>query len=584
MKLACGSSTSLLLPLALTAVLAGCAGSGAAQISTGTGGSTGGSCQTITCVPKIVTPLGLAVEIAPPASSGAGLTENLNPKLDQSSGPVSLVADAQIPVTATFTASSNAPVPTNANIVLDIPSIIPGRPDLIFQASASPTGAPAASTAQLSIPQGPITAKTTGTLSLIPLPPSDQQSPPYSSQVTLDPNEQPVVLAAGLPTDNFSISGALSGALSTVDSFVARAYQGGLQVSNAPVAVADGSSSFFLAIPAAVAKAGGLVTVQLSPQSPNDALFVFDPFTVPNNPVPTTLSLGKVSLAPYQAPNQFSLSVVTNDAAKSPVSNVFVQLQTNLPGSLTQQPHPGSTQFSRSGTTNGQGIASLSLLPGSQDVTIAYTALVIPPRGSPYATTCSTVKVDKAGAAGVSTPGAPPIGPATVSRRTVLSGRVENSGGYPVANVAVTATPVAGSVSGCPGTSAQPASATTDSQGNYSLPLDPGTTGQPVTYQLDFDPPADSSAPRFTQPAVAVDDSAPTLPHDVTLPPGGLVAGIVMDSSSPPNPLPSATVRLFQPSPQCSSYSGSPCSTPPLLRGQAVTDSSGQFQIVVWLD
>jgi hypothetical protein len=175
----------------------------------------------------------------------------------------------------------------------------------------------------------------------------------------------------------------------------------------------------------------------------------------------------------------------------------------------------------------------------------------------------------------------------SVAMRTVLSGRVQDQGGQPVAGVVITATPTGGSVSGCPGTSAQLASTTTDSQGNYSLPLDPGDPGsgdQMVTYQLDFDPPADSSAPRFTQTGVAVDNSSPTMSHDVTLPRGGLLAGIVTDSSTPPNPLPSTTVRLFQPSSQCTSNPGTPCLTPPQLRGQAVTDSAGQFQVVVWLD
>ncbi len=582
--------TSLLLPLALTAALGACAGRSSGGGLVGTGGSTGGSCHTIACVPKILTPLDMAIEIDPPAGSGSGVTETLSKELDQTNGTVSIVADPIVAVTATFTAASNAPVPSNANILLEIPSLIPGRPDLTFQASASPAGAPSAATTQLSVSKGPITAMATGTLSLIPLPPSDQQSPPYSSPplkcngtdggCTLDPKAPQ--LAVDLPSDNFSISGALTGALSAADTFVVRAYQGGIQVSNAPVTTSDGSS-FFLTLPSAVAAAGGQVTVQISSQSPNDAQFVFDQFTVPSPP-PTKLSLGTVSLAPYQKPNQFNLSVVTNDAAHTPVTAALVQMQTNLGSgsSSGQPPYRGSTQFAHSGTTNGQGIASLSLLPGTQDLTINYTAIVIPPPGSPYATSCSSVLVDKAGAANVNTPGAPSIGPATVSSRTLLSGRVEDNAGQGVANVAVTATPVSGSVSGCTGTPAQPANTTSDSQGSYSLPLDPGTYDQPVTYQLDFDPPAGSSAPRFTEPAVAVTDSAPTEPHDIRLPPGGLLAGLVTDASQPPKPLPSATVRLFQP--QCSSYPGAQCSTPPQLRGQAITDSAGHFQIVVWLD
>jgi hypothetical protein len=505
MKLARRISVSLLPPLALTAALGACAGRAASGGDvTGTGGGGGTSCKTAVCAAPVVTPLLLAIEIDPVAGSGAGLTEKLSQDLDQSYGPVSLAADKLVAATATFNASSNTPVPSNANILLDLPSAIPGRPDLTFQASASVSSSSAA-TAQLTIPQGPITHMAAGTLSLIPLPPADQQSPPYSSPVTLNTIGQ---LVADLPSDNFSIGGGLLGSLMKApNTFVARAYQGGIQVSNA--VLTDAGGSYLLTLPSAVAEAGGQVTVQLSPQSAMDALFVWDSFTVPNPP-PTKLSLGTVMLAPYQATNTFNLPVLTADAPQSPVSGVLVQMQTNLGSSTSngQPPYKGSTQFARSGTTNAQGIASLSLLPGSQSVTIEYTAVVVPPPGSPYATSCSSIPVDKAGATSVNTPSAPAIGPATVSRRTVLSGRVEDNSGHSVASVAITATPMSGSVSGCIGTTAAAASTTTDDQGNYSLPLDPGTHDQPVTYQLDFDPPPVSSAPRFTQPAVAVDDSA----------------------------------------------------------------------------
>jgi hypothetical protein len=596
MKLARGVPASLLPALTLAAALAACAGRASSGVQAGTGGSKGSSCNNHPCPIPIPTSLVLAVEIDPPASSltagTAGLTEIPSKDLNQSNGPVRLVADPLVAVTATFNASSNAPVPSTAQIELDVPSVIPGRPDLVFQTSASSAGSSSAATAQLSIPQTPVMNMERGTLSLVPLPPSDQQSPPYSAPplkcngmdggCTLDPKTPQ--LAVDLPSDNFSISGALTGALNGADTFVVRAYQGGIQVSNAPVTTSDGSS-FFLAIPSAVAAAGGQVTVQISPQSPNDAQFVFDPFTVPNPP-PTNLSLGTASLAPYQKPNQFNLSVVTNDAAQTPVGAALVQIQTNLGSSSSSgQSYPGSTQFARSATTNAQGIASLSLLPGTQDVTIKYTAVVIPPAGSPYATSCSLVSVNKAGATGVSTPSAPGIGPATVSKRAVVSGRVDDSSGHPVAGVAITATPGSEPVSACAGmtaTTAAPASTTTDSQGNYSLFLDPGTADRPVTYQLDYDPPAGSSVPRFTESVLVSDDPSTLPPHNVPLPAGGLVEGLVTDASQPPNPLPSATVRLFQT--QCSSYPGAQCSTPPQLRGQAITDSAGHFQIVVWLD
>src|SRR6185437_12742301 len=119
----------------------------------GTGGTGGSSCRPGPCADPIGTSVVLAVEVDPPGSSGAGVTELPSQDLNQSKGSLSLRAEPLLAITATFNASSNATVPTNANILLDLPSLIPGRPDLTFQASASPGGAPSASAAQLSVPQ-----------------------------------------------------------------------------------------------------------------------------------------------------------------------------------------------------------------------------------------------------------------------------------------------------------------------------------------------------------------------------------------------------------------------------------------------
>jgi hypothetical protein len=570
-----------LWPLVLTAALAACAGlksGGSSNQSTGTGGSGGNSCRTSVCPEPVLDPLLLAVEIAPPVGSGAGLTELLSKDFNQSNGPVSLAADELVAVTATFNPSSNAAVPASANILLDIPSVIPGRPDLTFQASASPSGSAGTSASTtLAISQGPLDRMAQGTLSLIPLPPSDQQSPPYSSPVALDPNAS--ALVAGLPSDNFSISGKLLDALGNAlkPGFVVRTFQGGTQVSSAPITGTDGS--YLLYLPSAVATTGTPLTIQLTPQTSTDAFFAFEPIPLAS-PLPTMINLGTVSLQPYQKPpNQFNVSVAASAATPSPVSGAVVQMQTDLgisSSNLGQPPFTGATQFARSATTNSAGTASLSLLPGNANAALPYSVVVVPPPGSASATTCTTLEVP-AGMGGVTTTSAPALGPVTVGARTVVSGQVTDSDGHPVSNVAITATPGPEAVSSCTSTTAAPASTTTDSQGHYSLPLDPGTQDQPVHYQLDFDPPSGSSAPRYTVTGFAVDDTTSTIPNDLRLPVGGLVAGKVTDSSTPPVPLQSATVRLFRA--QCSSTVG--CLAAPSLRGQAVTDANGNFQIVV---
>lgn len=94
--------------------------------------------------------------------------------------------------------------------------------------------------ASLTIPQTVLGEA--ATLALIPLPPADQQSPPYSFPVTLA-----AMLGASIPGDNFTISGTLLSAIGTppAATFVARAFQDGALVSNAPIMQSTGSTDPF---------------------------------------------------------------------------------------------------------------------------------------------------------------------------------------------------------------------------------------------------------------------------------------------------------------------------------------------------
>ncbi len=579
------SSAVLLTALILSGALGGCAGSASADFpGTGTGGSTGGyGCSTADCVPPLSTPLSLDVEIDPPTGSALATTALLDQDLIQGTQVLTFQADDQSFVTATVNASSNTPVPTSAEVLLDIPSTIPGRPDLSFQATAVVTdtgtgGISSACTAQLAVPRGVVSAGSKGTLSLIPLPPADQQSPPYSFSVelmngqvlALTPTGQPSPLT--LPLDNFDISGKLHDSVDNVPgiSFVARAFQGSVQVSSAQPTAGDGS--YVLVLPSAVAVSGAGVTIQLTPQGPNDPWFVFvPPISLPSAP-PFGFSLGTVRMSAYTPINQYNV-LVEGLADQVRVSGAQVQAKAML-GTFTpssSSSYPGTTNFARTGMTDSNGIAAMSLLPSNSSFN--YDFVVVPPAGSPYATACFLNIPIPAGAT-LNTPSAPPTGPLQVPQRAVMAGRVTDASSRPVANAVIAATPQSGTVAGCTSTPAAPASTTTDGNGNYSLPLDPGTKDQPVTYQLDVDPPVDSVAPRLTD--VISISNATSFTHDVKLLPGALVEGVVTDSSQPPARVSSATVRLFER--KCSS---NPCSTPPVLRGQGITGLDGTFQIVI---
>ena len=275
--------------LTIGAVAAGgCVGIGAGADTsdqTGTGGSGAGGCQTIGCVPKVVNTLTFAAVVTPPVGSDAALTEMVSLRVG-GANPINLVTDAQSSVTATFSAASGSTVPGNANIVLDVASQIPGRPVLSFQAPAnvgvSSTGGPM-TTAQLAVPQT-LLQGSGGMLSLLPLAPDDQQTPPYTFSVSLNP-QLPV---QQLPSDNVSVSGKLvssvNGSLNT--TFVARAFQGAALVSNAPL-ISPTDGNFKLFIPSAMAATSTSVTIQLTPQSQTDPWFIFTgfQFTTPLAPI-----------------------------------------------------------------------------------------------------------------------------------------------------------------------------------------------------------------------------------------------------------------------------------------------------------
>jgi hypothetical protein len=568
-----GPIVLVLLTLAALS-LQGCAGVGSSSgsspgaggsVFTGSGGASGVHCTTAMCVSPVSVHLTWAVEIDPSSEQSSAATEE-NPAIDLYGGgkPLDLVAAQPTTVSVSFTAPTGASVPSAANVVLTIPSLIPGRPALTFQAptAGASTGMSAAT---LTVPNDRLSS--TATLALVPLPPADQVSPPRSFSAVLA-NDIPV----NIPTDDLTVRGTLLSAIAKAptSTFVARAFQGGAQVSNAPpTASADGT--FQLVVPSAAAAANPL-TIQLTPQSLTDPWFVSNPVSLPSSP--SVQSFAPIMLPAYLNVNQFNLVVESADTSAK-VSGAVVTAQATIGTSAAGTTGlAGTTEFARSGTTDTNGIGSLSLLPGSANTPVPYVITVTSPANSPYASQCVGSIGVKSGGSTVNVASAPSLTPTPVmlATRAVLTGTVSDSLGYAVANVSVTATPRPVAPGACAAAATSASSTTTDAGGIFQLPLDAGT------YQLDYDPPSGSSAPRFTDPVdfvVGDSESGQTLRHDVPLPAGGLVEGMAFVFGGT-QPLTSATIRFFEP--RCS---GADCTTLPWLRGQTVTDGNGQFQIVV---
>ena len=555
--------TALLL-LAAASTLVGCAGFGvsSAEKASGAGGSNATHCTTIDCLPTVTENLSLAMEIDPPSSATtAALTEL--PMVALSVEPIpstKLITAAQTDVTAIFIAPANTAAPSTASVVLTVPTTIPGRPDLTFQAPTVGGASTGMTSASLTIPQTALGA--TAALALIPLPPADQQSPPYTFPVMLTP-----MLAESLPADNFTINGTLLSAFGTppTATFVARAFQDGAQVSNAPVMQGGLTTTdpFKLLLPSAVTANGDPLTIQLTPQiqPPGDPWFASNPIA----PQANTTALG-ITLPAYLTVNQFNVSV--RGGNDTPVSGALVHAQTVVGTSSL-----GSTDFARDGLTDVNGIVALSLLPGTAQAALDYQITVVPPANSAFAIPCDSPVAVTVGANTSTTIPAPTLMTIVLMGRPTLVGTVRDYQGYPLSNVAVTFTQVTSANASCTSATAAPASVTTSADGTFVVNLDPGT------YQIDYDPPAGSAAPRLTEYGFSI-GGVESVSHDTTLPQGAAVAGTVFAPDGV-TPLPSATVRLFQVRCMGGADCTGPNRTAPALQGVAVTDGNGSFRVAI---
>jgi hypothetical protein len=551
-----------LLLLAAGFIFTACAGASADSpgSNTGSGGSIGNHCTTIACVPSLTGSLSLAMEIDPPNSATSAAITEL-PSVDLSVEPIPtkiLTAVAGTSVTATFTAPANAAAPSSANVVLTVPTTIPGRPDQTFQA-------PTVGGASVSVISGslivPLTAiDSTATLALIPASPADQQSPPFSFPVTVA-----AMLGEDIPGDGFTISGTLVSAVGTAPAatFVARALQDGVVVSNAPLTQSNGSiDSFRLLLPTAVTANGDPLTIQLMPQgsSPADPWFVSGPIA----PQANTTALS-IMLPAYSNLNEFKINITGSDDRA--VVGALVHAQTVVGTSTV-----GSTQFARDGLTDANGTVYLSLLPGTAQAALKYQVTVVPPSNSPSASPCDIPVDVTVGGSTASVGSAPTLMTITLTARPILSGVVKDSQGYPLSHVTVTATQETSDNAACASATPSATSAPSDLNGVFALALDPGT------YQIDYDPPTGSAAPRFTEYGYKIGGQA-LVTHDMTLPPGAAVAGTVVGPDGR-TPLQSATVRLFEVRCMGADCTG-PNRTAPTLRAVAVTDGKGSFRVAV---
>ena len=513
----------------------------------------GQACMAGECIDRGAPTGSWSAEMVPPSDSSAATTSINGIVFDGT--PVAWNTRAKVTITGNL--GMGATINGASHVVATVPPMIPGSPDLQFEGEWPASGKDMPAQFMLSVPDNELGVN--ATFSVLPTPPDDRKQAPISAPATLAAN-----MSLSFSNDAITVHGRLlSAILKPLDGFLARAFQGTRLVSNV-AETQDGIFSLYIPTSNVTTDPMHAITVELSPK--DDAST--DPrFTSHTIALGVSADLGDLHLPAYGQPNTFRFDVRGDSASGMPISTVGVQARTSIIGSPD-----GTADYAGSSVTNGQGIADLSLLPGTADALRAYDITFVPPPDSIFGVTC--LPAFPLGAGG--TPAAPALArKVALPRRAVVSGNLANADGAAVTGMTIAATRIGGSNPGaddaCASAVAGAATVTSDVRGHYELRLDPGT------YRLEYDPPAGAAVPRFTEPSLVVNGDAQ---HDLTLPPATLVEGTINGPTG--EPLPSVLIHLYRIT--CGA-TGRPCMGPdriePLLRAMARTDNAGAFRMVV---
>jgi hypothetical protein len=514
-----------------------------------------GACVSGTCLVRALPPPTWGMEIAPTTDSTSAFTELLD-----ATGPADtydLQAAPKVTLTGTLATDPGAATLKTAHVVLKVPALIPGRPQLQYEADLLPPGADGSVTFSLAVSATCLGRM--GTLQILPTTPDDATHAPATFTVPITSS-----LSVAVPAKTLTLKGRVLSALGDpVGGLVARAFSNGALVSNvATTAAANGTNdadrgTFSLMVrTSADGTPPSPLTVEVEPATSDTPQPHF--WTKPMM-FATSTDLGDVHMPAYGQPATFKFAFQGEGGAVD-VNNAVVRAHTVL-----LDDGMSTIDFLRGGVTDATGHVSLDLLPGSTVAKRPYDIAVVPPAGSPWAATCLQMFP-------VVTGGLQPV--TTLQRRPVISGVVSSSDGLPVGGVVVLATRTAvASTTPCDVLAGAPqAVATTEADGTFSFALDSGV------YTVDLDPPAGEPYPRLTQSNVRVSDASPAAPEEwrLQLPGGALVEGTVRDATGKPVPL--AGVKFYAPS--CADPAACPTS-PPTLEAQARADANGHYRAVI---
>ena len=248
-----------------------------------------------------------------------------------------------------------------------------------------------------------------------------------------------------------------------------------------------------------------------------------------------------------------------------PVVGATVVFTTELSGgSLTANTYDACTAtYKRTAITDGDGVARLWLLPGSETAERLYRLTILSPATSPYRSYANSQHAIKRTLGGL----LPKI---ELARRHELSGIIVDADGEPLDGARIEAEGVL-PTDVAPGVPPTSTSAETDATGAFTLYVDPGT------FHLHVTPREGAPVPRFSLLDKEISASASGL--ELTAPAARIWRGkLLLPPTKGDGPRPATagfTVNSYATVPKSTTQNGA------ALRASAITDESGSFAFVV---
>lgn len=300
----------------------------------------------------------------------------------------------------------------------------------------------------------------------------------------------------------------------------------------------------------------------------------------PPGDITVTADIGDVVLPSFAAPTDFVLPVFGQSSAggDEPATGAVVSFRSQIlsEGDLT-------VEYRAEGVVDGNGLATVKLIPGGLQQNRLYTVNVLPLPDSEHAARWGdAVEVGLMG--GVLAMLAP------LPQRIYVSGQVLDHEGQPAPNVRVLPIPAPAFTFGLDAAARDAVAALrwpetlTDADGVFAIHLDPAILGVDAVYDFELEPPEMSLLPRWTVSAVDLGgaDAARSM-GEIVLPDASLAWGTVLGPDGEPVPL--AQVRVyetFDDSTVCAAIpQESGCQAPARLRALAQADEAGAVRLVL---